>query len=98
MSRWISWVRPRGLPPSRGVRVVVERGSIEYSAVTHPWPDPLRKRGTPFSTEAAHSTRVSPVSMITEPSAKAWAPVWMVVSRSWSGLRPSERDSGLLLV
>ncbi len=35
MSRWISWPRP---PPARDDRVWVDRGSIAYSAVTHPRP------------------------------------------------------------
>ncbi len=43
-----------------GLRVLVERGSIAYSAVTQPRPLPLRQRGTPWVTDAAHSTRVLP--------------------------------------
>src|SRR3712207_3965324 len=55
MSRLISWVRPpiRPLTDSRSLRVWVARGSIEYSAVTQPSPDPLRHRGTPSVTLAA---------------------------------------------
>ena len=70
-SREISWVRPpiRPLTDSRSDRVLVERGSIAYSAVTQPRPLPLRQRGTPSVTEAAHSTRVLPNSTSTEPSA-----------------------------
>ncbi len=60
MRRWISWVRPEGLPLviSRGVRVAVALGSMEYSAVTQPLPLLRRKDGTESSTEAAQSTRV----------------------------------------
>ena len=47
----------------------VDRGSIAYSAVTQPSPEPLRQRGTPSVTDAAHSTRVAPNSTRTEPSA-----------------------------
>jgi hypothetical protein len=38
--RWISWVRPEGLPlaDSRRDRVWVARGSMAYSAVTQPRP------------------------------------------------------------
>jgi hypothetical protein len=48
ISRWISWVRPDGRPCwiSRGVLTSVERGSIEYSADTHPRPEPIRNFGT----------------------------------------------------
>jgi hypothetical protein len=49
MSREISWVRPPIFPLtlSRLERVEVARGSIAYSAVTHPLPDPFFQRGTP---------------------------------------------------
>ena len=42
MRRWISWVLPLCLPraASRSLRVCVERGSIPYSAVSHPSPLP----------------------------------------------------------
>ncbi len=71
MRRWISCVRPDCLPAaaSRAPRVWVARGSIPYSAVTHPEPLPLRKPGTFSSTLAVQSTRVSPNSTSTEPSA-----------------------------
>ena len=69
--REISWVRPPILPftDSRSLRVRVARGSIAYSAVTQPSPLPLRQRGTPCCTDAAHSTLVSPNSISAEPSA-----------------------------
>ena len=54
---------------SRGVRVSVARGSMPYSAVTHPRPLFFNQPGTPVSTVALHSTRVWPTSISTEPSA-----------------------------
>ena len=52
MSRWISWVRPDGDPlvTSRRMRSGEAPGSIEYSAVTQPLPEPRIQRGTPSST------------------------------------------------
>ena len=69
--RWISSVRPLCLPraASRAERVWVARGSIPYSAVTQPSPLPRMNDGTPSSTLAVTSTRVSPNSTSTEPSA-----------------------------
>ena len=67
-SRWISCERPLGPRFSRGVRVLVERGSIAYSAVTQPWPWPFRNGGTLSSTEAVQMTFVAPNSTSTEPS------------------------------
>ena len=66
--RWISCERPLGPFRSRDVRVLVERGSIPYSAVTHPCPRPFRNGGTFSSTEAVQSTLVSPKETSTEPS------------------------------
>ena len=54
---------------SRCVRVVVARGSMPYSAVTHPSPLPFRKGGTFSSTLTEQTTRVSPTSTRQEPSA-----------------------------
>ena len=70
----LSEVRPEGRPrdDSRWVRVWVARGSIAYSAVSQPCPEPLRQRGTPSVTLAEHSTRVSPNCTSTEPS--GWMP------------------------
>src|ERR671916_1063561 len=100
MSRLISWVRPpmRPLTDSRSPRVCVARGSIAYSAVTHPRPEPLRQRGTPSVTLAAHSTRVRPNSTSTEPS--AWSSQWRVIvtGRSWSAARPSGRGFAEVVV
>src|SRR4051812_33593666 len=94
MRREISWVRPPILPrtDSRSPRVLVERGSMEYSAVTQPSPLPLRQRGTPSVTEAVQRTLVSPKETSTDPSACLLQPRWMVTGRSWSGVRPSIRD------
>jgi hypothetical protein len=60
--RWISCVRPLCLPraASRSLRVWVARGSMPYSAVTQPSPLPFLWPGTFSSTDAVHSTRVSP--------------------------------------
>src|SRR5262249_58883103 len=93
IKRDISCVRPpmRPLTDSRSERVLVDRGSIEYSQVTQPRPEPLRHRGTPSVTLAVQSTRVAPNSMSTEPSG------WMLqlreidTGRSSSGARPSGR-------
>ena len=71
ISRWISWVRPEGRPlvTSRGVRLAVARGSMEYSAVTQPLPVLRRNGGTVSSMVAAHSTCVLPTLINAEPSA-----------------------------
>ena len=42
---------------------------IAYSLVIQPSPSPFRKGGTPSSTEAVHTTRVSPSWIRAEPSA-----------------------------
>src|SRR5580658_6022143 len=91
--RWISWVRPEGLPlfTSRGVRLVVARGSMEYSAVTQPLPLPRRNCGTESSTVAAHSTRVWPTAISAEPSAVCRYPEVISTGRIWSGERLSIR-------
>src|SRR4051812_35464580 len=91
--REISWVRPptRPLTDSRSERVLVERGSIAYSQVTQPSPEPLRQRGTPSVTLAVHSTRVSPYSTSTDPSGWRLQFRVIVIGRSWSGVRPSGR-------
>src|SRR6478752_7668489 len=93
IKREISWVRPPSLPftDSRWFRSFVARGSIAYSAVTQPRPLPLRQRGTPSVSDAAHSTRVAPNSTSTEPSAWSSQLRLIVTGRSWSGVRPSER-------
>ena len=69
MSRWISTPRPSCLPleMSRALRVSVEYGSIEYSAVIQPPVTPCSfiQRGTPSSMDAAQMTRVLPVATST---------------------------------
>jgi hypothetical protein len=44
-------------------------GSMEYSAVSQPFPVFFRNGGTPSSTEAAQMTFVLPISLRTEPAA-----------------------------
>src|SRR5690625_4346632 len=92
-SRLISWVRPptRPLTDSRSERVWVAAGSMAYSAVSQPDPDPLRQRGTPSVTLAVHITRVWPNSMSTEPAGWAVKPRVIVTGRNSSSRRPSSR-------
>jgi hypothetical protein len=89
INRLISWVRPPSLPrtDSRSLRVCVARGSIAYSAVTQPRPEPLRQRGTPTCALAATSTRVAPNSTRQEPSAWSSQPRVRLTVRSASGAR-----------
>lgn len=72
------------LPPARlrSERVLVDLGSISYSAVTQPVPRPLSHRGTPAVNEAAHRTRVRPNSTSTLPS--AWSSQLRVIRTSRS--------------
>ena len=99
MRREISWVRPPILPltDSRSERVLVARGSMAYSAVTQPRPSPLSQRGTPSVREAVHRTRVLPNSIRAEPSACLDQPRVMLIGRSWSGVRPSARMTGVAI-
>jgi hypothetical protein len=64
-------VRPLFFPlaASRSTRSGDEPGSIEYSAVTHPLPEPFIHRGTSSSIDAVHNTRVRPNDTNTEPAA-----------------------------
>jgi hypothetical protein len=64
--------------------VLVARGSIAYSLVTQPRPEPLRQRGTPSVTLAATSTLVRPNSTNTDPSAWLNQPRLNRTGRSWS--------------
>jgi hypothetical protein len=70
------------------LRSPVEAGSIPYSAVTHPLPDPASQRGTPSCTEAVQITRVSPIEIKAEPLAVRTKPGSIASGRSWSGARP----------
>jgi hypothetical protein len=93
--RWISCVRPEGppRPVSRGMRFSVARGSIAYSAVTHPTPLFFKKDGTFSSTVAVHMTRVAPISISAAPSACFVYPVVIRTGRKSSRWRPSLRES-----
>ena len=96
-SRLISWVRPptRPLTDSRSERSWVAAGSIAYSAVSQPSPEPLRQRGTPSVTLAVHMTRVWPNSTSTDPAGWEVKPRVMRTGRSSSSSRPSSRlDTG----
>ena len=96
-SREISWVRPPMRPrtDSRSVRVLVEPGSMAYSAVTQPRPEPLRHRGTPSEAEATQSTRVRPNSTSTDPA--AWSSQWRVrVTGRSCVVGPAVRAAGSL--
>src|SRR5262249_13718270 len=92
-SRLISCVRPptRPLTDSRSDRSWVAAGSIAYSAVSQPCPDPLRQRGTPSVTLAVHITLVSPNSTNTDPAGCEVKPRVIRTGRSSSSSRPSSR-------
>ena len=81
----------RPLTDSRSLRVCVADGSIAYSAVTQPSPEPLRQRGTPSVTLAAQSTFVPPNSTSTDPAGCFWKPRVRRTGRSSSSDRPSAR-------
>jgi hypothetical protein len=66
----------------------VDAGSIPYSAVTQPRPDPDIQRGTLFTAEAVQMTRVSPMLMRAEPVAVRTNPGSIEVGRSPSAARP----------
>jgi DNA-binding NarL/FixJ family response regulator len=71
-----SVLRPSTLPreASRCLRVSVLPGSIPYSAVTHPLPEPRRQPGTCSSTMAVQMTRVFPAAISTLPVALVMNP------------------------
>src|SRR6202012_4342785 len=91
--RLISCVRPdrRPFTDSRSPRVWVADGSIAYSAVSQPNPDPLRHRGTPSVTLAVHMTLVWPNPITTDPAGCDVNPRVMTTGRSSSSRRPSSR-------
>src|SRR6185437_14606497 len=97
--RWISWVRPDCLPAaaSRRIRSWVERGSIPYSAVTQPLPEPFRKGGAFSSRLAVTSTWVSPNLTRQEPSAWRAAPGSRLTGRRESGVRLERRMGSVYL-
>lgn len=100
MRRWISWVRPPTLPrsDSRGVRVRVARGSMPYSAVTHPRPVLRSHAGTPCSMVALQRTRVWPMSMRTDPSGMEAYPGVRRTGRIWSNWRPEGRKKAVCVI
>ena len=69
MSRSISMERPLRAEVSRRERVVVEQGSIAYSALTQPAWASLRHLGTPSSMVAQQMSFVAPNSTWQEPDA-----------------------------
>jgi hypothetical protein len=73
---------------SRCLRSPVEAGSIPYSAVTHPRPDPASQRGTDSWADAVQITRVSPAEISAEPVAVRTNPGSIVAGRSCPGPRP----------
>ena len=83
-------VRPDCLPrtASRAVRVGVAPGSMLYSAVSQPRPEPRSQPGTPSLSDAVQKTCVSPSSMRAEPAANLATAGVMRTGRSSSALRP----------
>ena len=73
---------------SRCLRSPVEAGSIPYSAVTQPRPEPTSQRGTPSWAEAVQMTRVSPMEMSADPVAVRTNPGSIVAGRSCPVARP----------
>ena len=63
---------------SRCLRSPVDAGSIPYSAVTQPRPDPVRQRGTASWIDAVQITRVPPHAISAEPVAVPTKPGWIV--------------------
>ena len=63
----------------------MDAGSIPYSAVTQPRPDPIIHRGTLSCTEAVQITRVSPIEISAEPVAVRTKPGSIVAGRSCGG-------------
>ena len=89
--RSISIERPLRPLYSRRLRVLVDAGSMAYSALTQPAREPLRQAGTPSSTVAVQMTRVSPNSARHEPSAFFMMSRVSLAGRIWSAARPYER-------
>src|SRR5438067_5329099 len=78
---------------SRGFRVFVEYGSIEYSAVSQPPVTPCSfiQRGTVSSIITPQITRVFPIATSTDPVAWGAIPSSNEIERIWSRARPSVR-------
>src|SRR5438128_2998203 len=85
-------IRPFAM--SRGFRVWVEYGSIEYSEVSQPPVTPCSfiQRGTFSSMVTPQITRVLPTVTSTEPSAYGAMPRSKPTGRNWSPVRPSIRS------
>ena len=81
---------------SRCLRSPVDAGSMPYSAVTQPSPDPVRQRGTPSWIDAVQITRVPPHAIRAEPVAVPTKPGWIVTGRSSSAARPPERSGAVM--
>src|SRR4029453_6714894 len=79
---------------SRGFRVCVEYGSIEYSAVSQPPVTPCSfiQRGTVSSIVTPQITRVCPIETSTEPLACGATFNSKLIERISSGPRPSFRS------
>src|ERR1700744_3078511 len=73
---------------SRCLRSPVDAGSIEYSAVTQPRPDPNSQRGTPSCADAVQITRVSPIEISADPVAVRTNPGSILARRSCPGAPP----------
>src|SRR5690606_41760886 len=87
--------RPRAA--SRPERGCVARGSMPYSPVTQPRPEPLIHGGTRASTDAVQRTRVSPNPARTLPSAYLVKFVLKSTALIWSCARPRGRVPVLLV-
>ena len=72
---------------SRSLRSPVEAGSIAYSAVTQPRPEPSIHRGTAVVTDAVQMILVSPCAYSAEPSAVRTNPGSIVTGRRSAGPR-----------
>src|SRR3989304_4035511 len=93
ISRCFSWVLPPILPmaDSLGTLFCELLGSIEYSAVTQPWPFPCKKGGTFSSTVAEQIIFVFPISIKTEPSANFRKFLFIETVLNQSAFLPSVR-------
>ena len=69
------------------MRSPVEAGSIPYSEVTQPRPEPASQRGTLSCAEAVQITRVSPIEISAEPVAVRTNPGSITVGRRSSAAR-----------
>jgi hypothetical protein len=70
---------------------------MEYSALTHPDPSPLKKGGTRFSIDAVQYTTVSPNLITAEPSAYLLTPLSIEIFLSSPARLPSARDAAAFI-